>query len=355
MKCVLYLKLMYKNNKSEFLLLFILQIIICLVVDFTYAKLKSSNYEIDSYNGDMKTFVINLDTPLMVKDLKESLEDINEPMEYVYAIINEENERTEFCTYLVGEEESVISSAKDFSLDDDFSYSEWKNQNSVLLAVENLYSYNKEEKSVSIGGKDFNVLGMSDSYLEKYSIVPFEASEDLYSQRVEISFKNQLSAEEIVSIHYELYGLYGGSIDDPIERNYAFEESFNNSAILLYVIVISALITEGYLLMYILKKCEREFSIFMMIGCTFSKNMLNIYLSIMIMLGSQIVLGDLFYMFILKNLMRVSDPLTWAFSDIKCILFSFVIIPVMSVIMIPIFTKYKKYKNNVYLGFSKFE
>ena len=315
---IMTMKLLVRKNKSILGIILILQVAICFSLNYMYAKNISSQYEYSSYDSDMRAFTVDLDNSLSISDIKTMIYPLQNQISYVRADIDTQDEYY-FSCFPYGEESALTDISKNFSLSREIDYKEWCSGKYILLAVDNLYKYSGSRDYLTKFGDEFEIIGFTDSYLYQKSVIPNSIGKKYTARSLKIELKSIPRIDEITRIHYDLLGIFGGTINDPIEKNYTFEEAVNDSDIISYVMIIAAFATQGYFYIYFIKRCRKEFEIFELLGSTSLLNSLYLYVSLLLLTMVQILITDSVYLILFKPIIKKIDIITYMFSNIKTI------------------------------------
>jgi hypothetical protein len=284
----IHLKLFYRKNKAVFLLLLAIQMMIACSMHYTFLKNQVSRYEADDYDRDLKTFEIIKDDGWSLEELQWTFESLPFSAETAWVYNSNYNVKA----YTIGEEAALQKVAGHFE-SGQISYSDWQEGDYMLQSVVNLYKKTPGD-TFKVNNIPLTVLGRCDSHLEKYSIVPLQVFQEasLKVDAVYLTSQASMNISEVELLHSDLQVLYpGAEIDDPIKRNYTFEELYEDKDILSFIMLLLAIFTEGYLLLYLRQKHTEEYEVFRILGTTGIQNQLYHTLSCVMVLMVQSLMG----------------------------------------------------------------
>lgn len=314
----IFLKLLYRKNKSIFIILLIIQCLLASSVNYILLKSHAAKYDADMYNHNLRTFVVVFHEPVSSDNCEISVDDLSESIKAVEFY----NETYNIKAYSVGEDVMFQNVSGHFSIN--MSYDWWKNTKGILLSVENLYK-NQPMDTFQIEGCIFDVLGVCDQYLEKESIIPIHTFLEvgLPINKILITTSNDISLSDMETLHSKIQYLFpSAEIEDPIKRNYAFEEALKDTDILSLVTLLLAMLTEGYLMLYLRQKCNREYEIIKVLGSTSLSNTILHAVSSAVALLLQSFIGSILFNCVILQLIGKVDRLLLLTFDIRTLLYA---------------------------------
>ncbi len=312
------MKLLYRKNRSIFLILLTIQCLLASSVNYIFLKNNAAKYDAEKYNHDLRTFTVIFNEPISTNEYEIGTDLLTQSIETVEVYNKDYNIKA----FSVGEEEKYQSVSGHFSLD--LSYYQWKNTNGILLSVENLYK-NHPMDTFQINGCIFDVSGVCDKYLEKESIIPIDAflDVDLPIDKIIITTSNDITLTNMDIIHSKIQSQFpNAEIEDPIKRNFAFEEALKDTDVLSLVMLLLAMLTESYLMLYLRQKCNHEYEILKVLGSTSRSNTILHAASTTVSLLFQSVIGSVFFYYVILRLIGNVDHLLLLSFDIRTLLYA---------------------------------
>ena len=138
----------------------------------------------------------------------------------------------------------------------------------------------------------------------RYIFIPIDAflDVDLPIDKIIITTSNDITLTNMDIIHSKIqYQFPNAEIEDPIKRNFAFEEALKDTDVLSLVMLLLAMLTESYLMLYLRQKCNHEYGILKVLGSTSRSNTILHAASTTVSLLFQSVIGSILFYYVIHR------------------------------------------------------
>jgi len=296
---ILSLKLLYRKNPMIFIVIVFTQFITAISIIYVIAKIGADMYAFSTYRDNLRTFTVDWN-PDTDGNIGEKIAALSENKDI--SSVKIETPRINYEEYVFMPPIYCFPFAEETDETADY----------IIYSVLSVSTEDKNRKSVELYGVNFQIRELVDQYTQPYSVIPYHSllNNDIPISKVYVEYSEIDSESDMAVKSFQVKSVFAGiAVTDPVERNFTFEEVMSGNRILSVAMCVLALISEIYLYLFLIKKCSRDYGVYMLCGCTRAKTVAIALTQIVVLYALQFAAVMLIYKAVLRGVIIKIEPL----------------------------------------------